>query len=385
MRLNKIRKSLLWINIALAALFAAVVFSYARMCLNDDISKKIFERKPLKFSILIYGTEKLYPERLEAFLVSYERKTNLLKVISINTDMVVFDKKMIAKSLKRSFFETAKKDVNLAAANCYTSMFGLVDNTFKSDFYLCVDYETFFKMFASDNEMKPLIMKSNFANRDLECLNQLEIFERAVKSLNNDAWSNITRFRKYSALVNSNLSKAARFNFIMHFRFNNNTVMFADLPAKYSKRVEPDKLNISKFLSFVYYREYKNDSAKNAAINSQEGHHYDTKLNPYNASGSIEIKNASGKPRMAEKAAWLLRDKKFDVLEWSNSNLIYEKTLIKDYKGDFAKALKMSEILRAGKIIISYNSQTFYSTCVFAGQDCEIYDKYDKKTVAAKV
>jgi hypothetical protein len=294
---------------------------------------------------------------------------------------------MIAKSLKRSFFETAAKDVNLAAANCYMNVFGLVDNTFKSDFYLCADYETFFKIFSADDEIKRLIMKSNFENRDLQCLNQLEIFEQTLKSLNNEAFRNLSRLRKYYKSINTNLSKTAYFNFIMHFRFGRSVVMFADLPAKYLKtRVEPDKANISKFLSHVYYKQYKNSSAKkNAAIDSPDGHHYDTKLNPFNASGSIEIKNASGKPRIAEKAAWLLRDKKFDVLEWSNYNLSYETTLIKDYKGDFAKAMKIAEILRSGKIIVSYDSQTFYSTCVFVGKDCEIYDKYDKKSAAAKI
>ncbi|MDR1721009.1 MAG: LytR C-terminal domain-containing protein [Endomicrobium sp.] len=65
----------------------------------------------------------------------------------------------------------------------------------------------------------------------------------------------------------------------------------------------------------------------------------------------IDVKNASQKPRITEKTAWLLRKNNFDVLDWSNFSGNYDKTLIKDYKGNFAQALKIAEILGAGKII----------------------------------
>ncbi|MCA6080344.1 MAG: hypothetical protein LE169_05620 [Endomicrobium sp.] len=44
---------------------------------------------------------------------------------------------------------------------------------------------------------------------------------------------------------------------------------------------------------------------------------------------------------MAEKAAGLLKRNNFDVLDWNNFLVAYNKTLIKDYKGNFTQALKI--------------------------------------------
>jgi hypothetical protein len=96
----------------------------------------------------------------------------------------------------------------------------------------------------------------------------------------------------------------------------------------------------------------------------------------------IDIKNASGKPRMAEKATWLLRKNKLDVLEWSNLCATYDKTLIKDYKGNFMQALRIAEILKIGKVMVSYNNRIYSDIGIFIGKDCVIHDNLDKKRKA---
>ena len=270
--------------------------------------------------------------------------------------MVFFDEKKIARNLKKTFFAAAKKDAKAASEFFYSNLFSAINNYFEPDFYICADYEILLKIFDAMPEMKTLLSQMEFKNRDLQCLNQIETAEIIVNLLNNGVFSNIFKLKRYYPEKGAGLTKLAALNFILHFRFNNARIMFCDLPVKYGKkRIEPDKENIEKFFSQVYY---SFTDIKNTDI-----------------SGRIEVKNASGKSRMAEKAAWALRDAKFDVLEWSNFNLLYEKTVIKDYRGNFGAALKMAGILKCKKIIISYDRQNFFSASVFLGRDCQIYDK----------
>jgi cyclopropane fatty-acyl-phospholipid synthase-like methyltransferase len=86
----------------------------------------------------------------------------------------------------------------------------------------------------------------------------------------------------------------------------------------------------------------------------------------------IDVKNASKKPHIAEKAAWLLRENGFDVLDWSNFPADYDKTLIKDYKGNFTQALRIAKVLKVGRVIVSYDSKIYYDIDVFIGEDCAI-------------
>ncbi|MDR3274426.1 MAG: hypothetical protein LBS81_00215 [Endomicrobium sp.] len=51
---------------------------------------------------------------------------------------------------------------------------------------------------------------------------------------------------------------------------------------------------------------------------------------------------------------WVLRANKFDIWDWGNFSVAYDKTLIKDYKGNFTQALNIAEILKTGGIM-SYN------------------------------
>ena len=362
MRFKKIRKIILLAaaSLILVSLILCAVF-YLNLSSKDEISKKIFSKEPLKAAVLLYGTEKFFPERLEAFLIYYERESSLLKIVSINPDMVFFDKRKVAKTFKKAFFDTAKKDAKDAVKDFYSNLFPIIGNSFEPDFYINADYETFLTIFESNPEIKSLMQKTDFQNRDLQCLNQLETAQAVTELLNNNIFKNALKLKKYYPQQNAALTKLAVFNLIVHFRFNNAKIMFCDLPVKYGarKRIEPDKENIEKFFSQAYY------SFTDTAIKD--------------CSGQIEVRNASGKPRMAEKAAWLLREAKFDVLEWGNFNFLYEKTIIKEYKGNFGAALKMAEIMKCGKVIVSYNSQNLYSASVFTGQDCEIYDKLDKK------
>jgi hypothetical protein len=67
-------------------------------------------------------------------------------------------------------------------------------------------------------------------------------------------------------------------------------------------------------------------------------------------------------------------------LGWSNNlYAVYDKTLIKDYKGNFMQALRIAEILKTGKVVVSYNNRSYPDMSIFIGKDCIVYDNLDKK------
>ncbi len=350
----------------LLLLFVVSLITAAIVCYNavknDELAKKIIADKPLKFAVLLYGNENSFTDKLDILFVSYENDNKLLKVLSVNGDIVVFRKKAKAKSLKSSFYETAKKDHNLAVTNTCTDLFEMLDNSFMPDFYINASYDTFLKIMGNDKFVEDLLKNENFVNRDLECLNALETCELSLSFADKNPLKIIKRIKENYSLLDTNISKTALSCIVLRKKIPRAAIMFCDYPAKYKKtRVEPDKMNAFDFLYTVYYpqadMEYKEDS------------------------GLVELKNASKKPRMAEKGTWLLRQNKFDVLDWSNFPIRYETTIIKDYKGSFAKSLKIAETLKCGKVIVSYDNQTYYNMSVFIGTDCEIYDKLDKKEV----
>ncbi|MCL2485457.1 MAG: LytR C-terminal domain-containing protein [Endomicrobia bacterium] len=338
---------------------AVYVYSASSKSKKDPITETLLNNKAVKFSMLLYGNEKILPGELDVFLVTYEKDGNLLKILSANTDIVVFRKTTKALSFKQSFNETSKKDLARAIKNLYADLFEMTGNTFTPDFYINMSYDDFLAFCGENEDLKKLVPKRNFVSRDAKLLNEIEIAEIFLNLIAKNPKPFIAEKNKKYELINTDLSKTAYKNLLLYNKKHKPRILFCDLPAKYTKRrAEPDKQNISDFLKNVYNRETNTEFSDKVII--------------------TEVRNASGKPRMAEKAAWVLRDSKFDVREWGNSSLRYDKTLIKDYKGNFAEALKAKEALRCGKILISYNGQNYYNMSVFIGKDCEIYDKLDK-------
>ena len=322
------------------------------------VVKGISNSESVRFSVLLYGDEKINPGELDVFFVTCEKRDNVFKVLSINTDMVVFRKKTRALSFRRSFNEASKKDLQLAITNLYTDFFELTENGFMVDFYVSATYSAFLEFCGGDEKIKELVLKRKFASRDEKLMNEIEITETFLNLAKKNYASFISKADKKLNLVDSNISKAVYKRMFLFNKKNKPFVMFFDLPAKYTnKRVEPDKQNISGFLHSVYYRGVDVETGTRKTV--------------------AEVKNASGEPRMAEKAAWVLRDNGFDVMEWSNSSLRYDGTLIKDYKGYYGESLKAARALGCGKILISYNAQSFHDISIFIGKDCTIYDKLD--------
>ncbi|MDR0723577.1 MAG: LytR C-terminal domain-containing protein [Endomicrobium sp.] len=305
-------------------------------------------------SILLYDIKDVFPDTLKCYQVIYDKNTNCLKILSINTDIVLLKKHKKAKSLKTLFREDLNKGLNSSIENFYINLQEVVKSYKKSDFYIHMSFESFLLIMA-DNDLKAMVLRDDFLNKDLELLNNLDFLESMLKLV---PFKAVNTIKKYN-LIDTNIARMSFLNLMVKFKIDKPLIMFCELPVKYARsRVEPDTQNIEEFLNNVYY-----------GSNSFE---YDKK------DCFINVKNASGKPRMARKVTWLLRENKFDVLDWSNFNKVYEKTLIKSFNGNFKKCLDIAKILNTSKILISYNNKVYYDISVFIGKDCVIYDNFDK-------
>jgi hypothetical protein len=344
-------------TLILFVLITAIIPAYIYIDKNDAVVKKLKGKDYVSFSVLLYGTEKIFPGRLDVYIILYDKKTNILKVLSINTDVIVLKKRGKSRSLKTMFNENSKKDINAAIKKFYLDLHEIIGNAAAADFYINTSFEMFDIVAGQDKKFKLILLKDNFENRDLESLNRLETVEYFMHLM----YPAIMKIYKNYDFFDTNILKLSFVSSALRLKSLNPSLMFCEMPVKYTKtRVEHDKQNIEEFLSKVYYAD----------------------IVPYTNAKDvlIDIKNASRKSRMAEKATWLLRKNKLDVLEWSNNLCTcYDKTLIKDYKGNFLQSLKIAEILKTGKVIISYNNRVYSDISIFIGKDCVIQDNLDKK------
>jgi hypothetical protein len=349
--LKKIAKKIVIIICLLLIIFiAAYVYIYK----NDKVSTTSKDKKSVSFSVLLYDTESIFGDRLDSYQIVYDYKDNLLKVLCVNTDAVVFKKREKAKSLKILFYENQKEDLGTAISKFYSDLNEVIGTASGSDFYINMSFKTFNDLFGSDKNIRDLLSANSFASKDLELLNCLETIER-ILYLASYKFLKIIKNYEY---LNTNIPKTSLATLMFKVKKQAPEIMFCEMPVKYTRtRIEPNKQDIEDFLYKIYYNT--------------------TYINEKNI--IIDVKNASRQPRMAEKVTWLLRDNKFDVLDWSNFPIVYDKTLIKDYKGNFIESLKISKILGAGKVIVSYNSSVYSDINIFIGKDCKIYDSLDKK------
>ncbi|MDR2395598.1 MAG: LytR C-terminal domain-containing protein [Endomicrobium sp.] len=318
------------------------------------IIKKINDNDDISCSVLLYSQGNVLNNKLDCYQIIYSKNTNCLKILSINTDMVLLSKHKKAKSLKTLFYEDLDKNLDFSIENFYINLNKILKDYRISDFYLNMSFESFLLM-MTDKDLHYMILKDNFLNKDLKSLNNLNILECILKLM---PFKTISILKRYS-LINTNISKISFLSLVTKFTIKKPLIMFCELPVKYTKvRVDPDMQNIKGFLNKIYYS--NNDSNYN------------------NKNCFIDVENASGRPRMAQKVTWLLRENKFDVLDWSNFNILYKETLIKDFKGNFKKCLDICKILKTGKILVSYNNKVYYDISIFVGQDCDIYDNFDK-------
>jgi hypothetical protein len=86
----------------------------------------------------------------------------------------------------------------------------------------------------------------------------------------------------------------------------------------------------------------------------------------------VEVWNASGRPGLAEKISWILRQNGYDVTDWGNYSTMQKKTVIKDLTDNLRAAQKISEIIQCGEVIERYDNKRFADISIELGEDCVI-------------
>jgi hypothetical protein len=332
-----------YIVVSLVVFFLIYVYGSNK---QSDIMKKFKGKDCVNCFVLLYGTEKLFPGYVYAYNILYDKRFNIIKVIFVDTETVVLSKKEKTKSLKDLFNEAQKKNIDIAVKNFYLDLQKIFEDMAPCDFYFNISFEMLDNITWKNEHLRFIISKNYFENEDLKSINHLKTIECLMHIM---PYAVVKIYRNYN-LIDTNIPKLSFISSALRLKFFNPILLFCVMPVKYIRgRIEPDKQNIKEFLNKLSRVSLvENTNLKNV---------------------KIRIKNTFKKSRIAEKITWLLRANKFDVLDWDNFFITYDKTLIKDHKCNFLQDLRIAKILKIGKIIISYDKKFYYDVSIFIGKD----------------
>ncbi|MDR2771978.1 MAG: LytR C-terminal domain-containing protein [Elusimicrobiota bacterium] len=335
------------LTISLVIIAAIIVFLFFSK--TGIQIKKLWLGQPLMINVLFYSKGEVLAEKLDAFVVYFDGKAKLIKIMSIDPE-ISLEKNL---SLRKTFYNTAQKNLTAAKEKFYADLDDIFEHRFSDAYRISVDYETLSEMFIVKGKLFELISKNDFANIDEKEITQLKIFEMFLnrfEQLPFLTWLSIKN--NYSAL-DTDLSKTLFANLLLYLQFSKQPILFYDVPvSKTAAKIEPLRSEILRFLDNVF-------------LVSQT-------TNVDDFTNFVEIKNASATPRAAQYTTWLLRENGIDVLDYLNSPITADETIIKDYKGNIMQAKKIAQILGVGKIIISYDSHYYYDTTVIIGADYKV-------------
>lgn len=323
--------------------FIYSIYSYKESALIRDLPRE----NNIVFAVLANGTQNFAPKKFGAWIIYYEKKTETLKILSINPDAAVIKKTGKSAGFKDNFNSLLIKDREAAVSGFFKDLDAAFDGAINVDYFVNFSYLDLSKFLNSDKKTQNLLA-ANTLSGDAELVNQLKLARGFLNFLKRNTLLSIFKtVENYSALK-TNISRLSFISMIMRFKFKDAKIIFYEMPVRKTFRLEPDKQDISYFLKNIYF----------APVNFE----------PMSKDGFIEIQNASLKARTAYNAAMFLREMGYDVLDWGNSQHIYDETIIKEYKGDYGYAESLAAIFKTKNIINSYQGQTYYKTSIYIGK-----------------
>ncbi|MDR1952162.1 MAG: LytR C-terminal domain-containing protein [Elusimicrobiota bacterium] len=336
-------------HLIITIIIAAALLIYLVASKSGVQIKNILFEKPFQIIVLIYQDDNNSADKLDAFVVCIDGKSKLIKVLSIDTNM----KAGKNISLKKSFYNTSKKDLKLAKENFYSSLENLFGDKLKSAYYINIDYKTLSKMIFVRGKLLELILKNDFKNIDDREIAQLEISELLLNRFERLPFLMLFSIEKNYKKTETNLSRLFFWTLTAYIQISKNSILFYDLPAnQVSLATESLKLEMREFLDNTFFASPIKNNGR--------------------LDGFIEIRNASDIQGAAQSLAWFLRENGLDVLDYLNSSFILDETIIKDYRGNIFQAKKIADIIKCGKIIVSYDGAHYYDTTVIIGADYKL-------------
>jgi LCP family protein required for cell wall assembly len=98
----------------------------------------------------------------------------------------------------------------------------------------------------------------------------------------------------------------------------------------------------------------------------------------------VEVWNASGKNKLADRVNWMLRKQGYDVVEWGTISVNQKKSIIKDLTGNLRPAQRIADILQCGEVITRYDARRLVDISVILGEDCVLPEPEKPRSKAGR-
>ncbi len=372
--------------LAFALLIAfAIYFSY-----TSPLSRAI--RRGERINAVILGTDLVdYARHTDTMMfASYDPRSRFLDIISIPRDTHFSPKGYNLHKINEIYAYNWRKSKDDAYC-CQQVQAGieeLFSNKVAVPYYLQIDYSSF-RTFI--NMIGGVTIDVEEPMHYDDTAGKLHIhFEPGVQHLDGQKALEYVRFRSKAGDLGRVLRQQYFFKAILD-RLKN-PVVLASMPKIVYTVTKDIKTNLNTWDILVCMLEARHFSQKNLRLaqlpGTTNGNFWEidqdntmgllAKIFPENGAATVsqgpqmkvEVWNASGRPHVAEKVAWLLRKQGFDVMDYGNFATRQKKTLIKDLTGNLRAAQKISDCLACGEVVTRYDAKRLIDVSVILGEDC---------------
>jgi len=381
--------------IAIAALTAFTIY----LSWSSPFSKAV--RNGERINAILIGTDWVdYARHSDTLMfVSYDPKTRFLDVISIPRDTHFSPKGYNFRKINEVFayhFHTKHSD-RFACMELRAAVEELFQNRVKIPYHFEIDYRGFKNFIdliggVTIDIDEPMNYDDNWGKLHIH-------FLPGRRHLDGQNSLEYVRFRATPAADIGRIARQQRFLRCVLAKIKNPMVLFR-FPQAVSSALKDIDTNLTLWDLTAGALELKDLNMKNIRLAQLPGRMHGTYWEPdhentaamldkiFPSSGTIvasgpkvrvEVWNASGRPGLAEKISWVLRQDGYDVTDWGNYSTIQKKTVIKDLTDNLRAAQKISEIIQCGEVIERYDNKRFADISIEVGEDCVIGTGKDSK------
>jgi polyisoprenyl-teichoic acid--peptidoglycan teichoic acid transferase len=386
-KLKQLRKEHFKLIIIVVAVGITIFFS-----MTSPIARAVRNSEPINGMLI--GTDWVdYARHSDTLVfVNYEPADRFLNIVSIPRDTHFSPAGYHFYRINEvyAYNYKMKKNDHFACRQVSLAVEELFQNRVSIPYYVQINYEGFKKFIdligGIDVEIEePMNYDDNAQTLHIH-------FEPGKQHLNGAQALEYVRFRGKSGDI-GRVFRQQRFLKSVLSRFRN-PMLVMRIPQFAGILLKEVKTNLSPWDIFVCMTELKDINANNIRLAQLPGTpHRELWLVDYeNCSGlfdkifcststaaavqepkpRIEVWNASGKPKLAEKVTWILRQQGFDVISYGTFSTRQKKTLIKDLTGDLRGAQKIADIISCGEVVTRFDEKRYMDISVTLGEDCNI-------------
>lgn len=344
--------------------FVFLIIASSVLYYISDLSKYITGGKTINTLIVIEGNKETYPGILKFFLCQYNPETKRIRILFINENISILQRKSKTRTLKELFY--AEKENNRIDF-IQKEICKLLNNTIDMDYYIYSNtnsLNSFLKLF-NDTDINKLCGKDFFEDisNNTNYLNNIVINMKIIKymivNFNRSMLVDVIKLLKnknIEIVSNLKLIDCVQIGRILR-GINIKDVVFIDIPVVSRRnRIEIDSVSFDKVIEILNGNFIFENTGK---VN-------------------LKVLNASNKSRLADKAVNMLRQNSFDVFYWGNESQKNNFTIVIDMINNHEKSSQIVDVLGCGEVLVVPSPKPFADMTVLLGNDCNLYDKLDK-------